>query len=138
MKNTVINTTSIKKLIPYSYGAVVHFCRTSARLYGKLALREQLDYETETGDFSSFAMVDQDREGLKREIISLASACVASIHRLNGIAKTHGIIAPMSAVGSMSLTETIAAITDYVEALVAESDYCSWVKGLEEENKKPQ
>lgn len=138
MKNTVINTTSIKKLIPYSYGAVVHFCRTSARLYGKLALREQLDYETETGDFSTFEMVEQDREELKREVALLARTCSAAIFRLNGIAQTHDILPVMSAVGSMSLTDIITAVVDYVEALVAESDYRSWQIELEEENQKPQ
>lgn len=138
MENTVINATSIKKLIPYAYGAVVHFCRTSARLYGKLALREQLDYESVTGIYSSYAMVDQDREELKREILSLAGACASSIHRLNGIAKKHDITTPLPEVNAMSLTELITAITDYVEALVAESDYRTWIKELEEENNQPQ
>ena len=33
MNTMNINVNSIKRLIPYAYGAVVHFCRTSARLY---------------------------------------------------------------------------------------------------------
>lgn len=128
MNTMHINVNSIKCLIPYAYGAVVHFCRTSARLYGKLAFREQLNYENQTGVFSSFDMVETDRAELKREIVRLASSCATSIQRLNAIARKHNILEPMASANSMSLTELITAVVDYVETLVAESDYKSWLE----------
>lgn len=127
MKNTSINITSLRRLLPSSSNSVTHLCKTAARAYGKIALREQLDYETVTDNFSSYEMVNTDREELKQEIISLVNECCQALCRLNATAKRFGIPEPLPAVGEMNLTARITAIDEYVTTLVSESDYKMWL-----------
>lgn len=127
MKNTSINITSLKRLLPSSSKTVTHLCKCAARAYGKIALREQLDYETATDKFSSFEMVDTDREELKQEIIALVNDCCKTLYRLNGVARRLGIPEPLPAVNEMNLTARIAAVDEYVTTLVSESDYKMWL-----------
>lgn len=124
--NTNINIISMKQLVPVCTGNVRHFCKYAARLYGKLALREQLNYETATHSFSSIEMVIADREELKAEIINLARECATTMRRLNINAKKAGICPPLVAIDNMELSDFIEAIDNYVTALVEESDYKMW------------
>ncbi len=132
MKATTININAIRSLIPYAYGAVVHFCRSSARCYGKIALREQLSYEAETGNYSTYEMVEEDRGELQREIINLANAIGNSAQRLNSIAEKKGLVQPLPGVDSMNVSDLIHAVMTYVESLVDAADNEIWLEELEE------
>lgn len=127
MKNTSINITSLKRLLPSYSNSVTHLCKCAARAYGKIALREQLDYEAVTNEPSSYEMVDTDREELKQEIIALVNECCSALCRLNGKAKRLGIPEPLPAVSEMNLTARITAVDEYVTTLVSESDYKMWL-----------
>lgn len=127
MKKNEINISAVKKLVAIASGNVKYFCQMSARLYGKLALREQLAYENETDDFSSIENVEADIAELKEEVINMAGACAAGARRLNSIAERAGFVAPLPGIDEMSLTEFMEAIEIYVATLVENSDYREWM-----------
>lgn len=122
-----VNTTTLKKLVPIASNLVEHYCKCAARLYGKLALRSQLDYESVSGNYSSIEMVEMDREKLKQEIIKIAHDCAKTTRRLNAIAEKHGFPRVMPNIDELSLSEFVSVMNKYVEELVAESDYRSFL-----------
>lgn len=125
MENTNISTikvSSLKKLAPLYSNQVKHFCKLSARLYGKLALREQLTIEGP----KTIQQVEEDCAELQKEIVQLANSCRVSIRRLNQMAVSRDIPRPLFGVDDMGLSDFIAAINEYVSRLVAESDFRSW------------
>ena len=130
--NTNINIEATRKLTAICPKKVAHFCRTAARLSGKLALREQFNAENEVGTCSSLAMAEVDGEMLNMAIIKSARDCADTLYRLNVIAKKHGIPEPLKDVAEMNLTGIIAAVNEYVTTLVGESDFRDWVADYEE------
>ena len=124
-----INTTTLKKLVPIASGTVTHFCKSAGRLYGKLALREQLNYESVT-HYTSIEHVDINREDLKREIINLARDCGTTIRRLNIMAKKHNFPAVLANIDELSLTQFIELIDTYITELVADSDFRDWCENI--------
>lgn len=129
--NTYINIMSTRKLTAICPKKVAHFCRTAARLSGKLALREQFNAEKETGICSSLEMAEVDGEQLKMAIVKSARDCADTLYRLNVIAKKNGIQEPLKNVAELDLTEIIEAVNGYVTTLVGESDFRDWVSDYE-------
>ena len=127
MKTNEINISAVKRLVPIASGNVKYFCQMAARLYGKLALREQLTYENAEDDFSSIENVEADISELKEEIINMAGACAAGARRLNSLAERAGLVAPLPGIDEMSLTEFMESIEVYVSTLVENSDYREWM-----------
>ena len=126
-----INTNNLKALIPYCPNRIKNFVRLAARVHGKLALREQLNYETENHDFSSIKMVNLDRAELKREIIHEATLCASALRALNHIAESHNLPLPSKNLEEINLTEFLNLIDTYVTELVAASDYAKWSEAYE-------
>jgi len=127
----VIIERNMKRMAISSPNLVKHFIRSTARLYGKLALREQFNLELTTG-FTSYKMVELDHEELCREIIKDAKITAKSLCRLNTLSLQRGYGPVLRRVEELSLTEIIQASADYLEELVAKSDYGDW--GIEISN----
>ena len=122
-----INIDSLKNLTSIAPTKIVHFCKVSARLCGKLALREQFNTEQSLGVCSSLAMAEVDEEQLKAEIIKSARDCADTLFRLNILAKKNGVLEPLKEVTELDLSGVIEAVSTYVTALVGASDYREWV-----------
>lgn len=125
-----INVNSLRRLTVYSPNIVKHFVRISARLHGLLALREQLDVAKATKRFETFAQVEMDRDGLKMDIANGAALCARTLSRLNALASEHDIPDVCYRLEELSVSEVIAAVNDYVDELVAQSDYEAWVNEI--------
>ena len=125
-----INVNSLRRLVVYSPNIVKHFVKISARLHGLLAMREQLDIAKATKRFETFAQVEMDRESLKVDIANSAALCARTLANLNALAKKHNIPNVCYRVEELSVSEVIAAVNDYVDELVAQSDYDAWVNEI--------
>lgn len=126
-----INIESLKKLTTIAPSKMVHLCKVSARLCGKLALREQFNTEQSLGVCSSLAMAEVDEDQLKGAIIKSARDCADTLFRLNILAKKNGIQEPLKEVSELDLSGIIEAVSAYVTALVGDSDYREWVSDYE-------
>ena len=127
MNSNKICIDSIRSLTKICPNKIVHFCRVSARLVGKLALREQFLNECNAGECSSLAMAEVDSDGLQEAIVRCARDCADTMYRLNTIAKQHGIKEPMNGIKNMNLSDVIEAINSYVTTLIGSSDFREWV-----------
>lgn len=127
MNNTTINIDSLKALAPKASNKVKHFCRTSAQLYGKLALREQFRLETALGAHSSFYMVELDEEELQDSIRNLARVCANTPARLNILCRSFDITPVYPGIDNASLVDVVDAVNTYVAELVGASDYRDWL-----------
>lgn len=127
MNNTTINISSLKALAPKAPNKVKHFCRTSAQLYGKLALREQFRLETTIGTHSSFFMVELDAEELQDSIRNLAKVCADTLVRLNLLCRNFDIKPVYPSIDNASLVDIVDAVNNYVAELVGASDYRDWL-----------
>ena len=129
--NIIIKVSSLKKLARIYSNQVKHFCKSSARLYGKIALREQLQYDGPV----TIAQVEIDRADLQREIVQLANDCRSSVRRLNVMAEGQNIPLPLYEVDELGLTDFIDTIIEYVSRLVSESDFRGWQLEAQDANR---
>lgn len=123
-----INIHNTKTLAPIAPGITKHFCRSAARLHGLLAFREQLNIAEETGHYATFAEVEADMEEIKSNIAKLANICASLLSKMNALANKFEVGAICVDLNEASLSEVIDACNEYVDELVAQSDYRDWVE----------
>lgn len=130
-----INIKSMKRLVAYSPNIIKHFCRSAGRLHGLIALREQLNVVHVTGRYETFEQVEMDMETLKVDIARAAILCARTLANLNRQAEKNRIPIVCYGLSEMSMSQVIIAVNDYVDELVAQSDFENWVDELAREGK---
>lgn len=129
MKN--INVNTIKSLVPVCPNKIVFFCRCAARLIGKVALREQLNYEASTRNWSSLEAVEADRVELKQQIVKEARLAAKTIRSLNVIADKQGLYPlPLQSIDELSISDFIEVVNVYIDDLIADSEFRAWTSSM--------
>lgn len=127
-----INVRIMKRMAFVEPNLVKHFIRTSARMYGQIALREQFNLESVEG-FTGYNMVELDHVELVEKITSNAKRVADALCRLDAHAMKRGYGTVCMGLVSASLSDVITCVNSYLEQMVADSDYAAWINEAQKE-----
>ena len=125
-----VNTSVLRKLaLVGGYSNLIKaVVKNSALLCGKLALRQQLTAEEEMG-FSSLEMVDLSTEHIEiaNTIVVTTQKIANLLSRCNKAGLERGFGLACKGIDDASLSQVIEAVENYVQELLAESDFRTWI-----------
>lgn len=129
-----IKISALQQLIPISSDAVKQFCFSAGELYGKLALREQFKFKNTHNNLFDTTEMEIEQANLKSEIMHIANDCNNNLRRLNALASQYGISPmPCSQIDAFGISDFIEAICKYMDSLIDESDFRTWVQDISKE-----